>query len=190
MGRSEELPPRGNRSGSKCKYSFGLVLIVPTSSDRTGPVPRVAPPRLWTVSQANDRLERLRELLPELRAWVVRLGQVQLELQRLSRFWGKELSAQDIPDRDQKVRLEEEGHRLAQRLETEVKRLQEEGIEIKDLEHGLVDFYSRRRGEVIYLCWRTGESTVSYWHPLAGGYRSRRPLESSTSETPANREPL
>ncbi|MCI4346418.1 MAG: DUF2203 domain-containing protein [Thermoplasmata archaeon] len=147
------------------------------------PVPQSAPPRLWSVEEANGSLDKLRELLPQLKAWGVRLGKVHAELQRLSVFWGKELTAQDIPDRDLKLRLEEEWKRLTQRLESEVKRLQADGIEVKDLENGLVDFYSRRKGEVVYLCWRRGEPSVAYWHPLSGGFRTRRPLEGKSRNT-------
>ncbi|MCI4334417.1 MAG: DUF2203 domain-containing protein [Thermoplasmata archaeon] len=151
------------------------------------PVPQSAPPKLWSVEEANASLDRLRELLPQLKAWAVRLGKVHAELQRLSQFWGKELTAQDIPDRDLKLRLEEEWKRLTARLEGEVKRLEAEGITVKDLENGLVDFYSRRRGEVVYLCWRRGEAEVANWHPLTGGFRSRRPLEGKGRAAPTAR---
>jgi hypothetical protein len=151
------------------------------------PVPQSAPPKLWSVEEANASLDRLRELLPQLKAWAVRLGKIHAELQRLSQFWGKELGAQDIPDRDLKLRLEEEWKRLTGRLESEVKRLEAEGITVKDLENGLVDFYSRRRGEVVFLCWRRGEPDVGFWHPLSGGFRSRKPLEGRARTSPAAR---
>jgi hypothetical protein len=137
---------------------------------------RSPPARFWTVEEANERLDLLRELLPQLKAWVVRLTKVHDELERLSRFWGKETDALDNPDRELKLRLDDEWSRLGQRLEGEVLRLKAEGIEIKDLETGLVDFYSRREGEVVFLCWQRGESEVGHWHALNGGYRTRRPI--------------
>lgn len=135
-----------------------------------------APPRIWTVVEANARLDGLKELLPQLKSWVVRLSKVHDELERLRGFWGREVDAADNPDREMKLRLEDEWKRLGQRLEREVLGLHDEGIEVKDLETGLVDFYARRDGDVVFLCWQRGESEVSHWHTLTGGYRTRKPL--------------
>jgi hypothetical protein len=135
------------------------------------------PPRLWTVDEANRKLESLRELLPQLRAWVVRLGEVHEGLERLQNFWGEEVDALDSPDRPLKMRLEDEWKRLGAKLESEVLGLHGEGIELKDLETGLVDFYAMRNGEVVFLCWQRGETGVGHWHSLSGGFRARRPLD-------------
>jgi hypothetical protein len=51
----------------------------------------------------------------------------------------------------------------------------EMGAELKSPE-GLVDFRSRRRGTVVYLCWRYGESEISTWHDLESGFTGRRPI--------------
>jgi hypothetical protein len=146
------------------------------------------PSRLWTVAEANARLEGLKELLPQLRAGVVRLRKVHDELHRLNTFWGKEVDASDHPDRDLKQRLDTEWAELTHRLETEVSRLRDEGIEVKDLETGLLDFYSLQNGEVVFLCWQRGEDHVGFFHTLDGGYRTRRPLPSGAA-APAPRRP-
>jgi len=142
------------------------------------------PGRLWSVAEANGRLDAMRELLPQLRAWVVRLRKVHDELQRLATFWGKELESPDHPDRDLKRRLDAEWADLTERLETEVARLQAEGIEVKDLESGLIDFYALQNGEVVFLCWQRGEDEVGFFHTLDGGYRTRRPLPTDARATP------
>lgn len=51
----------------------------------------------------------------------------------------------------------------------------EMGAELKSPE-GLVDFRSRRRGAVVYLCWRYGESEITAWHELDAGVAGRRPV--------------
>ena len=50
------------------------------------------------------------------------------------------------------------------------------GIQVKDLDTGLVDFPSRRDGQEVLLCWQLGEDAVEWWHTLEGGYAGRRPL--------------
>ena len=141
------------------------------------------PARLWTVSDANARLDGLREVLPRLRSSVVRLRRVHDELERLSRFWGRELDSVDNPDLAQRNRLREEAEALGRRLEEECTTLQGEGIEVKDLESGLVDFYGYVNGEVVFLCWQRGEDEIGFYHTLDGGYRTRRPLPDPAGRT-------
>lgn len=139
-------------------------------------VGRTRPVKTWSVSAANERIRELADLLPELRAWVERLGVVHQELARLAALWGSEIDARDIPDRRHKDRLDQEAKALRERIEETVEDLQGEGIEIKDLERGLVDFYGRVNGDLVYLCWKADEERVGFYHPLDGGFRGRRPL--------------
>jgi hypothetical protein len=149
-----------------------------TRSEPPSDPSEVNPPRLWTVEEANARIPELEELLPRLRAWTIRLGEVHAELKRLQEFWGKELDAPDHADHDRKNQLDAEWANLTQRLEESVESLQREAIELKDLDTGLVDFYAYVGGEVVYLCWLRGEPEVAHYHTLAGGFRARRPLPS------------
>jgi hypothetical protein len=143
------------------------------------------PARLWTVAEANRRLPGLEELLPRLKTWALRLAEVHAEVERLSTFWGREVDAVDHVDHDRKVQLDAEWQHLTHRLEEAVGALQREGIEVKDLGSGLVDFYGVVGGEVVFLCWRLSESEVGFYHTLDGGYRARRPLPESLSPTAA-----
>lgn len=148
--------------------------------DRSDPArdgtPPVEPPRLWTVAEANARLPQLEELLPRLRGWVGRLGEVHEERERLASFWGTEADAEDQPDHELKSRLDAEWRHLSRRVEEAVGALRGEGIEVKELSTGLVDFYGVEGGEVVFLCWQRGEPEVAFCHSLTGGFRSRRPI--------------
>jgi hypothetical protein len=143
------------------------------------------PPRLWTVEEANRRLVDLAPLLPKLRAWAVRLGEVHAELHRLSAFWGAEVDAPDHADHERKTQLDGEWGHLTRRLEEAVDALAREGIQVKDLESGLIDFFGRVDGEVVFLCWRRGETEVAHYHSLTGGFRSRRPLGAVARPSPS-----
>ena len=50
------------------------------------------------------------------------------------------------------------------------------GVELRDLETGLVDLPTVIEGRDAYLCWRLGEPNVAYWHSPDDGFRGRRPL--------------
>lgn len=50
------------------------------------------------------------------------------------------------------------------------------GIELKDINSGLIDFPAERDGRVVYLCWRYGEGDIESWHDLNAGFAGRQPL--------------
>ena len=51
------------------------------------------------------------------------------------------------------------------------------GVQVKDLDTGLLDFPCRVDGELVLLCWRRGESRIEYWHTLESGFRGRQTLD-------------
>jgi hypothetical protein len=51
------------------------------------------------------------------------------------------------------------------------------GVQVKDLDIGLLDFPCRMDGEIVLLCWRMGEPTISHWHGTEEGYAGRRPID-------------
>ena len=65
--------------------------------------------------------------------------------------------------------------------ENDIKRfhaeLQTVGAELKDIRTGLLDFYSRYNGRIVYLCWKLDEgNTLSWFHDLQSGFRGRQPI--------------
>ena len=58
-----------------------------------------------------------------------------------------------------------------------IQTLVDEGIYVKGIEEGLVDFPAlRKNGEEVFLCWKDGEEDINYWHTLSGGFKGRRPI--------------
>ena len=56
--------------------------------------------------------------------------------------------------------------------------LELDGIIVKGIEEGLVDFPALRdNGEEVFLCWKLDEEDINYWHGLYAGYRGRQPVE-------------
>ena len=62
-------------------------------------------------------------------------------------------------------------------VDKNVKAITALGLEMKDVNSGLVDFLAERDGREVYLCWRYNEPTVAHWHDLEAGFAGRRPLE-------------
>jgi hypothetical protein len=51
------------------------------------------------------------------------------------------------------------------------------GVQVKDLDIGLLDFPYKKDGEIVLLCWKMGEPTISHWHGTDEGYAGRRPID-------------
>lgn len=66
---------------------------------------------------------------------------------------------------------------LAEEAAACVEELAALGVQVKDLDSGLLDFPSVRDGVPVLLCWRVGEEQVGYWHGLEDGFAGRRPID-------------
>jgi hypothetical protein len=51
------------------------------------------------------------------------------------------------------------------------------GVQVKDLDSGLLDFPCRINGEVVLLCWRMGERAIEHWHTIEAGFQGRQPVD-------------
>jgi len=67
-------------------------------------------------------------------------------------------------------------HKASHKLYEEMYVLTEIGCIEKDLELGLVDFYSRYEDRDILLCWRYGEKGIKHWHEVDACYKMRKPV--------------
>jgi hypothetical protein len=62
------------------------------------------------------------------------------------------------------------------RMQAGVARLDGWGIQLRDIQTGLVDFPALVSGRPVWLCWRLGEPEVAWWHEQAAGVAGRRPV--------------
>ncbi len=133
-------------------------------------------PKVFTLAEANSLLPHVTQLLVELRAMMQRIvaQETAIDVEELS---GAQSDGTFSPAAKQRMA------QLMQALDAEVEAFQaalkifnELGCHLKDLEQGLVDFYSMRDGELVFLCWKEGEERVRFWHRAEDGYNGRQPL--------------
>ena len=127
-------------------------------------------PRLFTVDEANGLLPDLIPVLTELKAKKAALDEARIALARLTPTMRSNGHAAEAAVQERRLRD------LTVALATGVRRITAQGVEIKDLDHGLIDFPSLRGNRVVYLCWRLGEGSIAYWHEIDAGFAGRRPL--------------
>jgi len=139
-------------------------------------------PRFFSVEEAND-------LVGALQLEFGRVAQVRSELQPLiESMGGAEVAVGILQDGAAAPRGREADagrlQRLAGEVTAAVERINALGCLVKDLEQGLVDFYSMMDDEPVFLCWQFGEPAVTHWHPLDEGYGARQPILGVTLKPP------
>ena len=65
---------------------------------------------------------------------------------------------------------------IALSLIQDLKQVEELGALVKDVGKGLIDFYSMRDNELVFLCWMLDEERVQFWHTLEAGFGGRQAL--------------
>lgn len=63
------------------------------------------------------------------------------------------------------------------------------GVQVKDLETGLLDFPCLIDGETVLMCWKMGESRIEFWHTLDAGFRGRQPLDARFTKKASKNNP-
>ncbi len=74
-----------------------------------------------------------------------------------------------------RLRAEMENH--LQRARESVAEIDAIGVQVKDLDSGLIDFPCRLDDDVVLLCWRMGEPAIEHWHTVDAGFQGRQPVD-------------
>ncbi len=61
-----------------------------------------------------------------------------------------------------------------------INRIEAYGCVMKDISLGLLDFPALRAGRPVYLCWKSGETTVEHWHGTDETFVKRKPIDPSS----------
>ena len=124
-------------------------------------------PDQFTLDEANSLIpwlaEKFRKLNMLRQEYVVaqpRLGDIQLT------------SDKGIDD----AGLRAVSEQLAWQIDQGVEEILDQGIIVRDVSRGLVDFPSLRDNQDIYLCWIGGEEQIEYWHETDRGFSHRQPI--------------
>ncbi len=129
--------------------------------------------REFTLEEANAAVQELRPVVTRMVEHGRRLGEAQRAQRRLvSRIAGNGGDMQPSDLRE----LAEAIQREADAIGVCAEEINAAGAQIKSLEEGLLDFPSRRDGELVLLCWKLGEAEIRYWHGVDEGFAGRKPL--------------
>jgi hypothetical protein len=75
------------------------------------------------------------------------------------------------------AKLRAERDKLEQTVNDTLAEISSTGVQVKDLDIGLLDFPCIVDGKVVLLCWKLGELTIGHWHGVDEGYAGRKRID-------------
>lgn len=141
--------------------------------------------KTFTLSEAQTLLPVVEALLRKAQEAGVRAGELETEMQELNQriflSGGMHVNVAEAAQR----RAERE-KALAEARDT-LAEIDEIGVQVKDLEQGLLDFPCIVEGQTVLLCWKQGEKEIGFWHTLEGGFAGRKPVDTRFGKTERER---
>ncbi|MFL6427677.1 MAG: DUF2203 domain-containing protein [Acidobacteriaceae bacterium] len=131
--------------------------------------------KTFTLEEANALLPVVESLLEQVIASKEEAERLEGDIQSLrQRIF---LSGGMTVDIGSVARNRTEVEAQVQKAKESLGEIDSIGVQVKDLDTGLLDFPCRIDGDLVLLCWRRGERRIEYWHTLESGFRGRQPLD-------------
>jgi hypothetical protein len=131
--------------------------------------------KIFSVDEANRMIPYLEKAMGSLSTMAREIAALHAEIQVLGAI---ESSGATSRSQDVKALREKEARAasLLEEFRSALHEIARQGCILRDLDLGLVDFYTMSRDRVVCLCWRLGEPRIMHWHPTDEGFSGRRPL--------------
>jgi hypothetical protein len=129
--------------------------------------------KVFSLQEANAQIPTVEKAILWLKQAVKKIVQTQDSASVLELLGGPDPKS---PENREWLRKQVILEDLIAQYNDRLEALQKLGCVIKDLEHGVVDFYGTREGRLIFFCWRLGEKSIRFWHEIDSGMMGRRPL--------------
>jgi len=75
------------------------------------------------------------------------------------------------------ARRKAERAKAEQRVRDTLAEIDSIGVQVKDLNIGLLDFPCEVEGQIVLLCWNLGEKSITHWHGTDEGFAGRKPID-------------
>lgn len=132
--------------------------------------------RTFTVDEAQSLLPVLETLLRRAQDQGRTCAEIEVELDQLRQLIS--LHGGMNVDVARAARRRGERDKALQETKDALAEIQAIGVQIKDLEKGLLDFPCLLEGKTVLLCWKQGEAEIGFWHSAEDGFAGRKPLDS------------
>ena len=131
--------------------------------------------KTFTLDEAHTLLPVLRSLLKRCMNGKTLIEQVDKELQDLGHRIL--LSGGLLVDVESVARRRAQRDKAMQEIKDAMAEIDAIGVQVKDLDIGLLDFPCKVDDEIVLLCWRYGEEKIEFWHGMEEGFKGRKPID-------------
>jgi len=132
--------------------------------------------RTFTFRQAQELLPVLEGLLRGALKNKKRSEEIDARFQEINTQIM--LSGGMLIDIEKLGRLRKERNHLTEQIKDKLAEIAALGVQVKDLDIGLLDFPCVVEGETILLCWKLGEKSIGHWHGVKEGFAGRKRIDS------------
>jgi len=133
------------------------------------------PDRTFTLDEAQTLLPILESLLKQAIVGKKLIEDVDAELQEMAhRVF---LNGGTLVNVVHLARRKAEREKAIHRIKDALAEIDATGVQVKDLDVGLLDFPCKVESEIILLCWKLGEEKITHWHSTSEGFASRKPID-------------
>ncbi len=80
------------------------------------------------------------------------------------------------------ARRKAEREKAIQHVKDALAEIDATGVQVKDLDIGLLDFPCEVEGRTVLLCWKLGEKGITHWHTVSEGFAGRKPIDERISK--------
>jgi hypothetical protein len=141
--------------------------------------------KTFTLGEAQTMLRVLESLLRKAQAAGLRTSTLEAEMQQLSyRIF---LSGGLHVDVTAAAKRRAERDKAAQEATDTLGEIEAIGVQVQDLEEGLLDFPCVMDGKTVMLCWKLGEDAITHWHEPEDGFAGRKPLDAGFGKSERER---
>jgi hypothetical protein len=131
--------------------------------------------RTFTLREAQNLLPVLESLLRTAMDGKKLIEAVDNELQELAHR--VLMSGGLLVNVVQMARRKAEREKAIHRVKDTLAEINAIGVQVKDIEIGLLDFPCKVEGRVVLLCWKLGEQGITHWHTSSEGFAGRKPVD-------------
>src|SRR5277367_4188016 len=131
--------------------------------------------KTFSLDEAQSLLPILESLLRRAIDAKASAGLVEVELQMLSK--NIFLSGGMLVDVEAVARKRVAQRAAIQQAQDAIQEIDSIGVQVKDLDRGLLDFPCQIGEQVVLLCWQLGETKIDFWHTVDAGFQGRQPLD-------------
>ena len=133
------------------------------------------PDRTFTLDEAQSLLPVLESLLRTAIKAKKLIEEFDAEIQALHHriFLNGGMFLEILP----LARRKAERTRAEQHAKDAIAEIHSIGVQVKDLDMGLLDFPCEVEGQTILLCWKLGEKSITHWHGVQEGFAGRKPID-------------